>query len=171
VEPDSDLFQFLCSTFRANGWAYEPVSGAAVVESGFEAHHGRVPLHVQAFPEIGSLSVVARTGFAFTDPDRRARVAELLMRVNTQLTLGSFDLRWEEGEPLFRISNLFPQQPEASMLTALVEIAVIEVDRLLPLLHRLDVSKTTKLVSLDLGAMLEEAPLPEVPPPPGAETS
>ncbi|MEM0967734.1 MAG: hypothetical protein AAGJ31_00160, partial [Verrucomicrobiota bacterium] len=141
-----------------------------VVEAGFEAHHARIPLHVQAFPEINAISVVSRSDSAATDPDHRTKTAELLMRANQRLTLGAFELLWDEGETLFRVTNFFPAEARIpSVLTAMVEIAVVEMDRILPLLHHVQEASGLSLVSLNISAMLDSPEfLPEVAPHPAS---
>lgn len=164
-----DLFALVQSAFRQNGWEYEAVPGLTVVETGFEARHGRIPLHVQAFPEIRAISVVANLHLVAADPDRRARLAELLMRANSELTLGAFELRWDEGQPLFRISHFLPRETPTQalqpLLTALVEIAIMESDRLMPLLQRILETPLAELPGLDLQQMLNAAGAPGIPTP------
>lgn len=128
------LLTRLQEAFTSRGWEFEPVEGRLVIEARFEAHHTHVRLHAQAFPEIGALSVVSYAGAA-VPPERRPVVAELLMRLNQQLTIGNFEIDFDAGRVFFRVSNLFGSS-EASLdiLAGMVHSAVAEMDRLSPYL-------------------------------------
>ena len=78
------LLDSIRRAFTQRGWHCDPVPGREVVEASFEAHHTRVRVHAQAFPDIKAVSVV---GYATADvPAARAGlIAEALMRINNAL--------------------------------------------------------------------------------------
>lgn len=130
----SPLHQAVLGAFEAQGWSFHQVPGQTVVEAAFEAHHGKVSLHVQSHEEAGLVSVVAQCSVRI-EPAWRAPAAQLLMRANESLNLGALELVWDQGSALFRVGSLFPrEQPQPRLIAALVHAAVAEVDRLTPLL-------------------------------------
>lgn len=149
------LLSHVSQTFEANGWAFATVEGADVIEAGFEAHHGRVRLHVQAFPPLNAVSVVSQSTVRAENPDHRVKIAELLMRVNHELTVGAFELDWDTGETIFRATNLFTRGKfDSAILTGLVESAIVEMDRLTPVLNIINQTDRAQLPALDLQQLL-----------------
>jgi hypothetical protein len=165
----SPLFATLLSAFNEAGWACAEVPGREVLRAGFEAHHARVELHAQAFPELPAVSVVSESSRASTDPPRRERLAELAMRVNETLTVGNFELDWDAGRLLFRATNLFASpEGDARLIRGLVHTVVVEMDRIAPLEAMVLNAEGPALAGLDLAALLRRRDLlPEVPPPGG----
>lgn len=154
------LTQQVTSTFEDNGWAFHQVEGAEVVEAGFEAHHTKVQLHVQAFPQLNGISVVSESVLLFSDPDWRAKVAELLMRVNQTLTVGSFEMVWDLGRPVYRVTNMFPRDHfDSSILTTMVEATIVEMDRLTPLLSVISKASPMELAQIDIEALMRREDL------------
>ena len=127
----SPLFQDVLDTFAKAGWSCRQVEGREVVESEFEAHHGKVFLHLQTFPEIGAVSVVAEAEGNFS-PAQISSSAELLMRANLQLSVGAFELDWDTGRVTFRASNVFADRATPDLIASLVRTTVVEMDRLTP---------------------------------------
>ncbi|MEM0896051.1 MAG: YbjN domain-containing protein [Verrucomicrobiota bacterium] len=128
------LFQFVTDAFTKANWAFRPVHGRDVIEAEFEAHHGKVFLHVQAFGEIGAVSVVAESQEAFGAESKMA-LSELLMRTNRALSIGAFEMDWDRGQVSFRASNVFaPGEASHEIIASLVRTTVVEMDRLTPLL-------------------------------------
>lgn len=163
----SELFKTVLSVFSESGWANQVVEGREVLRAGFEAHHTRVQLHVQVFAPLSAVSVVAESDRHSTDPARRERLAELAMRVNQSLTVGNFELDWDAGRLYFRVTNLFPSPAgEPGMIRALVQTAVLEMDRISPIEAILFRAEGPGLAALDLPALLDrEDLLPPVPEP------
>lgn len=162
----SPLYATTLQAFQERGWHYREVPDREVVEADFEAHHTKVPLHVQVFGKARMASVVARASFP-VPPTHRARVAELLMRTNQQLTLGNFEMDWDGGAVLFRVTNVFPSpQGDSGILAALVHAAVAEMDRLTPFLGELCRTPARNLPLFDLPALLRREDLlpPELEP-------
>lgn len=154
------LLQQVTQAFTQSGWAHQMVDDAEVLEAGFEAHHTRVMLHVQAFPEMNAVSVVSQSPIRAQDPDHRVKVAELLMRVNEGLTVGNFEMRWDSGETVFRVTNIFPRgQFDATILKGLVQSVVVEMDRITPCLLVVQKATTVDLLTLDLVHLLRRQDL------------
>ncbi|MEM9478382.1 MAG: hypothetical protein AAGA58_01830 [Verrucomicrobiota bacterium] len=128
------LFQFVTDAFAKAKWAFRPVDGQNVIEAEFEAHHGKIFLHVQAFEEIGAVSVVADSHTTF-GPESKMALSELLMRTNRELSIGAFEMDWDHGHVSFRVSNVFPPgYASHDLIASLVRTTVVEMDRLTPLL-------------------------------------
>jgi hypothetical protein len=135
-----------------------------VVESGFDAYHGRVLAHVQSFPAADFIAVVSNASL-LVPATHRARAAELLMRTNKDLTIGAFELDWDNGQVMFRQGNVFPKnRHDEAVIAGLVHNVVREMDRLMPFLGELCGTKKEMLPLLDISALLKrEDLLPPVP--------
>ena len=103
------LFKAIQAAFEAKKWAFEPIPDREVLTASFEAHHTRVVIHVQAFQAIGGLHVIATSPFEF-ESYHLLKLSELLMRTSQQLTVGSFEMVWEQRQVLFRATNLFDEK-------------------------------------------------------------
>lgn len=151
------LFEQVQAAFEAEGWAHEPVDerSGEVLRAAFEAQHTRVDLHVQVFDPIGAISVVSEAPLGTDDPARRERLAELAMRTNEGLTVGNFEMRWDHGLLMFRVSNLFPETgADASIITGMIHATVAEMDRMAPLLTTIHRAEGSELAALDIPALL-----------------
>lgn len=164
----SALYVATIQAFRNRGWHYREVPGRPqeVVESDFEAHHAKVPVHVQLFAEAHMASVVSRASFPFP-ATHRAKVAELLMRTNEQLTLGNLEMAWDEGVVMFRVTNVFPpNRYDEAILAAMVHAAVAEMDRLTPFLGEVCQTPKGELLLLSISNLMAREdllpPAPEV---------
>ncbi len=132
------LLEQTADAFRAAGWQFRPVEGQSVIECEFEAHHAKVPLHVQAFDELGALSIVGSLSFKL-EPAALAAACEALMRTNLALSIGNFEMNPDSGEVFFRATNVFPGGAgDPSIIASLVRSAVVEIDRITPFLGELN---------------------------------
>lgn len=133
---DSATFRALLQAFERMGWASHRVPGREVLEADFEAHHTRVPLHVQAFGELNAVSAVARSTYSATSGTPHfGPVCELLMRINRDLTIGNFEVDPDSGAILFRATNIFPPGAiDERIVASLVHSCVAEIDRATPYL-------------------------------------
>ncbi len=142
VSAMSALYAATLNAFKAQGWAYQEVQEMEVVESIFEAHHAKIPVHVQVFGEAGIASTVATSSLT-VPASHRLTVCELVMRTNKELNLGAFEIDWDEGRVLFRVATVFPpHRHDERVLASLVHAAVAEMDRLTPYLG--EVCRTAK---------------------------
>lgn len=161
----SPLLETVTAIFNGENWAFVEVPGRDVVQAGFEAPHGRIELHVQAFPELSAISVVSESSTGpGNDPARRERTAELLMRVNQSLSVGNFEMNWDSGSVLFRVTNIFSTEAgDTKIIRGLLQNAVMEMDRLTPLLSAIARAEGGALAGLDIAAMIRqsEAAAPE----------
>jgi hypothetical protein len=125
-----------------------------VVESSFEAYHGKIPLHVQSFAAADIVSVVANASLV-VPATHQARTAELLMRANKELNLGNFELEWDGGQVMFRITNIFSMhRHDETIIASLVHNAIAEMDRLTPFLGELCRTKKEMLPLFDVKGLL-----------------
>ncbi|MEP2775332.1 MAG: YbjN domain-containing protein [Luteolibacter sp.] len=153
--------------FGKNGWHGELVEGRDVLRAGFEAHHTRVDLVVQAFPELNALSVVGESMMFIAEPQMPA-VLELLMRGNKQLTLGSFEYDMDREMLVFRVTNLFERDRyDADIVVSMVHCAIAELDRIVPYVSIVRGTAVDLLPDLDLVRLLERDDV--LPPVPGEE--
>ncbi len=154
-------------TFGKNGWHVEMVENRDVLRAGFEAHHTRVNLTVQAFPELNALSVVGESAMFIAEPQMPA-LLELLMRGNKQLTLGSFEYDLDREMLVFRVTNLFEREKyDSDIVVSMVHCAIAELDRIVPYASIVRGTPADLVADLDLERLLEREDV--IPPVPGGE--
>lgn len=167
TRPHSRQILSVEEVFGKNGWHGELVEGRDVLRAGFEAHHTRVDLVVQAFPELNALSVVGESMMFIAEPQIPA-VLELLMRGNKQLTLGSYEYDMDREMLVFRVTNLFERERyDADIVVSMVHCAIAELDRIVPYVSVVRGTAVDLLPDLDLERLLERDDL--LPPVPGEE--
>jgi hypothetical protein len=161
----SELFSTVKKTFEREGWAFTEIEDREVLTCGFEAHHTRVTIHVQVFEKLKAVSVVSESALMTNDPLQRDRLAELVMRVNHTLTVGAFELDWDQGQVLFRFTNLFPSpQGDSTIIAGMVHNVIGEMDRISPAEALIHQAKGPELAGIDIPELLQRADLlPEIP--------
>jgi hypothetical protein len=163
----SALHASVINAFKNMGWEYHVVTGMEVIESRFEAHHTKVFLHVQSFDEAGIVSVVANASHLVVSSHLRA-ACELLMRSNKELNLGNFEIDWDSGQVMFRVTNVFAKmRVDERVIASLVHSAVAEMDRLTPFLHEVCRRSTAELVLLNIPELMAREDL--LPPEPSSD--
>lgn len=163
----SALYAAVLSTFKDLGWHYREIPGNSVIEADFEAHHTKVPLHVQVFGETHIASIVANCTLQ-VPVTHRLPSCELIMRVNRELNIGNFELDWDSGAVLFRATNVFPpHRYDQRILASLVHSAITEVDRLTPFLGEIIRTPKGELLLLKVADLMKREDL--LPPVPDAE--
>ncbi len=167
MRPHSRQILSVEECFGVNGWHSELVEGRDVLRAGFDAHHTRVSLIAQAYPQLNALAVVSETSLT-VDEDHMRAVLELLARANKQLTLGGFEYDLDREFLVFRITNLFERERyDADIISSMVHCAIAELDRLVPYAAVVKGTRTELLDDLDLGRLLLREDL--IPPVPGYE--
>lgn len=167
MRPHSRQILSVEEVFGKNGWHTELVEGRDVLRTSFEAHHTRVDLVVQAFPELNALSVVGESPMFVAEPQMPA-LLELLMRGNKQLTLGSFEYDLDREMLVFRVTNLFEKEKyDFEIVTSMVHCAIAELDRIVPYASIVRGTAADRLADLDLVRLLEREDV--IPPLPGEE--
>jgi len=151
-------------TFGQNGWHCELVEGRDVLRAGFDAHHTRVDLIAQAYPQLNALSIVSESKMTFEET-HLATALELLARANKQLTLGGFEYDLDREFLVFRITNLFEREKfDSDIISSMVHCAIAELDRLTPYVAIVRDTPADLLADLDLPRLLmREDILPPVP--------
>ena len=126
------------ATFDSTGWQYRKVEQQPVIECEFEAYNAKVAMHIQAFEELSTASIMAQLSFRIP-PASRLPVWDALMRTNLTLNVGNFEANIETGEVFFRISNVFAEGcVDDGIITSLVRTAIVEMDRITPFLAELN---------------------------------
>ena len=163
----SALYAATLSTFKEMGWHYREVPEHSVIEADFEAHHTKVPLHVQIFGERHIASVVATSSLQVPST-HRLPVCELIMRTNRELNIGNFELDWDTGTVLFRATNIFPpHRHDQRILASLVHSAIAEMDRLTPFLGEIIRLPKGELILLKVADLMQREDL--LPPAPDVD--
>ena len=164
MRPHSRQILSVEETFGQNGWHCELIEGRDVLRAGFDAHHTRIDLIAQAYPQLNALSVVSESPMPL-DPDHLPPVLELLTRANKQLTLGGFEYDMDREFLVFRITNLFEREKyDSDIISSMVHCAIAELDRITPYAAIVRDTPEDLLPDLDLGRLLmREDVLPPVP--------
>jgi len=164
MRPHSRQILTVEETFGANGWHCELVEGRDVLRAGFEAHHTRVDLIAQAYPQLNALSIVSESPMGL-DGEHLPIVLELLARANKQLTLGGFEYDLDRGMLVFRITNLFERERfDSDIISSMVHCAIAELDRIIPYAAIVRNTPPDLLDDLDLQRLLmREDVIPPVP--------
>ena len=165
MTPPSPLFLAVEQAFNLMHWSGRRVPQREVLEADFDAHHTRIRVHVQAFPELNALSIGTTLGHLIPT-SRSGLICEALMRTNLELTVGAFELDFDTGRVLFRASNIFPSpSADPQIIASLVHSALAETDRLTPFLTLLLRMPPEELGRLNLKLFLQREdllpPLPE----------
>ena len=167
MRPHSRQILSVEEVFGKNGWHSELVEGRDVLRAGFEAHHTRVDLVVQAFPELNALSVVGESPMFIAEPQMPA-LLELLMRGNKQLTLGGFEYDLDREMLVFRVTNLFERDRfDGDIIASMVHCAIAELDRIVPYAAIVRGTPADLIGDLDLERLLQREDV--IPPVPGEE--
>jgi hypothetical protein len=167
MRPHSRQILTVEEAFGQNGWHCELVEGRDVLRAGFDAHHTRVDMIAQAYPQLNALSIVTESLMSL-DSDHLPVVLELLARANKQLTLGGFEYDLDREFLVFRITNLFEREKfDADIISTMVHCAIAELDRITPYVATVRSTPSDLLEDLDLGRLLMREDL--IPPVPGDE--
>jgi len=89
--------------FEKQGWSYNQASEKPVIHTGFTGDNGRWNCVAVAGPNDEHLMFLSLLPCKAA-PKHRAACAELLSRINFGLTLGCFEMDFEDGEIRFRTS-------------------------------------------------------------------
>jgi len=167
MRPHSRQILSVEETFGQNGWHCELVEGRDVLRAGFDAHHTRVDMIVQAYPQLNALSVVSESKMPL-DEAHLPVVLELLARGNKQLTLGGFEYDMDREFLVFRITNLFEREKfDSDIISSMVHCAIAELDRLTPYAAVIRDTPADLLEDLDIPRLLMREDI--IPPVPGDE--
>ena len=167
MRPHSRQILSVEECFGGNGWHCELVEGRDVLRAGFEAHHTRVNLVGQAYPQLNALSIVSEAPLN-VDQAHLTAVLELLARANKQLTLGGFEYDLDRAMLVFRITNLFEREKfDHDIISSMVHCAIAELDRITPYASVVCSTAADLLPDLDLPRLLMREDL--IPPVPGEE--
>ena len=164
MRPPSPQILSVEQAFGVNGWHCELVEGREVLRAGFDAHHTRINLVAQAYPQLNALSVISETPLQL-DQDHLPIILELLARANKPLTLGAFEFDLDRQFLVFRLTNLFEREKfDSDIVSSLVHCAIAEMDRITPYVAMVRNTPDDLLDDLDLVELLQrEDVLPPVP--------
>lgn len=167
MRPHSRQILTVEETFGQNGWHCELVEGRDVLRAGFDAHHTRVDLIAQAYPQLNALTIVGESRLSL-DEDHLPVVLELLARANKQLTLGGFEYDMDREFLVFRMTNLFERERfDSDIISSMVHCAIAEIDRITPYAAIVHNTPADLLPDLDIIRLLMREDI--IPPVPGDE--
>ncbi len=167
MRPHSRQILSVEECFGNNGWHSELIEGRDVLRASFDAHHTRVELIAQAYPQLNALSIVTESPLVL-DQAHRAAGLELFARANKQLTLGGFEYDIDRSYLVFRITNLFERERyDSDIISSMVHCGIAELDRIVPYAGVVKNTRPDLLPDLDINRLLMREDL--IPPVPGYE--
>ncbi len=167
MRPPSPQILSVEQAFGRQGWHCDLMEGRDVLRAGFEAHHTRINLIAQAYPQLNALSIVSETPLSLGE-EHLPVVLELLARANKPLTLGAFEFDLDRQFLVFRVTNLFERERfDADIVTSMVHCAIAEMDRITPYVALVRDTPEDLLDDLDLVRLLQREDV--IPPVPGQE--
>lgn len=167
MRPPSPQILSVEQAFGRQGWHCDLMEGRDVLRAGFEAHHTRINLIAQAYPQLNALSIVSETPLSLGE-EHLPVVLELLARANKPLTLGAFEYDLDRQFLVFRVTNLFERERfDADIVTSMVHCAIAEMDRITPYVALVRDTPEDLLDDLDLVRLLQREDV--IPPVPGQE--
>ncbi len=167
MRPHSRQILAIEEIFGQNGWHCELIEGREVIRATFDAHHTRVDLIAQAYPQLNALTVVSESKMPAAE-SHLPSLLELLARANKQLTLGGFEYDLDREFLVFRTSNLFEREKfDGDIVSSMVHCAIAELDRITPYAAVVIHTAPDLLDDLDLARLLMRDDL--IPPVPGEE--
>lgn len=104
IEPlDGALFQVVVEFFEDDDWTFERIEGECMLSMGFAGQNGNWRCLASVNEELRQFGF-----FSVLDVrvplERRSTAAEYLTRANYGLTLGNFELDFEDGEVRVKVS-------------------------------------------------------------------
>lgn len=114
--------------FNKQGWSYNQANDRPVIHTGFSGDNGRWNCVAVAGPQDEHLLFLSLLPCKVA-PTRRTACAELLTRINFQLTLGCFEMDFEDGEIRFRTSVPVVGYVPSGLIEHLVFSNLCTVDR------------------------------------------
>jgi hypothetical protein len=119
--------QCLVDYFEAQEWLYDLDEEEGCLDIGFEESNGSYRGLVEV--DEGDDALQFYSFFPTKIPSkRRVAVAELLVRANYRLKLGSFDMNLDEGEILFRTSLLYRGDIPSEVIEELISFNMWMMD-------------------------------------------
>ncbi len=167
MRPHSRQILTVEEAFGQNGWHCDLVEGRDVLRAGFDAHHTRVDLIAQAYPQLNALTIVTESRMSL-DEEHLPVLLELLARANKQLTLGGFEYDLDREFLVFRITNLFERERyDFDIISSMVHCGIAELDRIIPYAAIVRDTPGDLLADLDIVRLLMREDI--IPPVPGDE--
>lgn len=114
--------------FNKQGWSHNQASDKPVIYTGFTGANGRWNCLATAGPQDEHLLFLSLLPCKAV-PTRRAACAELLSRINFGLTLGCFEMDFDDGEIRFRTSVPLTGDVPSELVEHLVFSNLCTVDR------------------------------------------
>jgi hypothetical protein len=98
-----EIFDTVQAFFEAAEWPTQPVPGETMIGAVFEGRHGHYQCVAVALEDDERFVFYCMAPEPAAE-DRRGEVAEFLHRANDGLTLGCFEVDWDDGTVRFRAS-------------------------------------------------------------------
>ncbi len=128
-------------------WPHE-VSESGVVHTRYEGDSVDVDCFVETFDDEAQLIVTCVLGIA--GADRRRDIAELASRINMYLSIGSFEIDFDDGELRHRVGIPVPASgPDVDLVGTAVYHGVLATDRYAPAFVAVAAGETDPATALE----------------------
>lgn len=130
------IFEQIESFLKEDDWPNSPLQGQTIVKSSFQGKNGEFNLFAQAREEQDHL-VFYSVLPVFVPEDRREEMMAFVVRANSGMMIGNFELDLSDGEVRFKTSADLEDVEEFRLLMRnLLYANVLTMDRYLPGLMR-----------------------------------
>jgi hypothetical protein len=126
------VFDVALQFFREEGWPYLQFEGQPILELNYQGENGRWVCYAQAREEPAQF--LFHSICTVNAPEgKRPDIAEFLTRVNYGLSIGNFEMNWEDGEIRYKTGIVVDgDRLSLALITHLVYANVLAMDRYLP---------------------------------------
>jgi hypothetical protein len=136
--------------FRQEGWAFERAKDEGILRLGFSGQSGRWLCFVEVKEALSQVVFVSTSTEPVEKPQVPA-VAEFLMRLNSELVVGGFDLDYDTGH--FRFRTALDSEGSSSWAPLFKNIVMLNVasfDRFAPGVKEVQAGASPKAVAARL---------------------
>lgn len=135
VSRDTPLFDCVIDFFESENWPYERVEGELMVRSLFESEVGTWLCLAEVREELNQFIFYAIATVSIPESER-PNLAKLFMNLNySQLTLGNFELDFEDGEFRYRTGlDCTGIQPDIGLIQTAIERAIATLEHFFPII-------------------------------------
>ncbi len=128
----TQLFEAMVNFFTTDQWPFVQLEETPTLRMGFQGDNGNWICYASVRDDLGYFFFYSICPVN-VPPDKRQVMAEFLTRANYGLTIGNFEMDFNDGEIRYKTSvDTENEPPSETMLRNLVYANVFNMDRYLP---------------------------------------
>ena len=123
--------QLMAEVLRARDWHFEINESTQMIDTGFAGRNGQWRIVTGG---VNEFAVIILSGFPVGCPEPRRRAcSELLTRINYNLVVGCFEMKFDDGRIHYRSTVTYEKElPRPEVLDHLLSLNLITMDLCLP---------------------------------------